>query len=305
MIVTKSLYSGDKNLHLVVTDSGIGGLSICAEIERNLRLGEAGPDVRITYFNSWPDLRSGYNDLPDMQARVHVFDQALNRMAKYAPDQILIACNTLSILYESTAFKRTTTVEVLGIIEAGVELFFEALSADPQSSIVIFGTRTTIASRVHCDRLAQKGIRQQQISGFACHGLAAAIERDPDGTDVAELLDKCAADASRIFSPGGQQYAGLACTHYAYVKDSFREALEKHSGRKIQLLDPNQRMVGNVVPMVAGMVFEPTTRRVSVELISKVELSEFQRQAVARRIEPVSAATADALLHYTHDPGLF
>jgi glutamate racemase len=305
MIAAESPFQKNRTLHLVVTDSGIGGLSICAEIERNLRRGGTGPEVRITYFNAWPEERSGYNDLPQMQARADMFDRALNRMWELEPDQILIACNTLSILYDLTAFKRTTTIAVLGIIDAGVELFYEALSADPHSFIVIFGTRTTIESRVHRDRLIQKGIKEQQISGIACHGLAAAIERDPDSSAVADLIEKCAADAGKAFPPIVQHYAGLACTHYTYVKDSISAALEKQSGRKVQLLDPNQRMIRGVAPPVEATRFEPAARNVTVEVISKVELSELQRRAVAKRIEPVSAATARALLYYTHDPGLF
>ncbi len=294
-----------KNLHLVITDSGIGGLSICAEIERNLRRAGAGPEVRITYFNAWPDERSGYNDLPDMQARADRFDRALRRIGQLGPDRILIACNTLSILYDLTSCKRTTNIPTLGIIDEGVELFYEALRADPQSFIVIFGTRTTIESRVHRDRLLQRGIKEQQIAGIACHGLAAAIERDPDGSAVTDLLGKCAAEARRAFPPAGPLYAGLACTHYAYVKEPIRAALQIRSRREVLLLDPNLRMVRTVALPAETTKFQHPDRKVTVEVLSKVELSDLQRQAVARHIEPVSAVTARALLGYTHDPGLF
>jgi len=170
---------------------------------------------------------------------------------------------------------------------------------------VIFGTRTTIESRVHRNRLLQKGIREQQIAGIACHGLAAAIERDPDGSAVTDLIGKCAAEAGKAFPPAGPLYAGLACTHYAYVKEPIRAALRTRSRREVLLLDPNQRMIRTVAPPVETTSVEPRDRRVTVEVLSKVELSDLQRRAVARHIEPVSAATARALLGYTHDPGLF
>jgi F0F1-type ATP synthase delta subunit len=44
---------------------------------------------------------------------------------------------------------------------------------------------------------------------------------------------------------------------------------------------------------------------IEVEVVSKVELTEAQRRAVARRLEPVSARTARALIAYTRIPGLF
>lgn len=44
---------------------------------------------------------------------------------------------------------------------------------------------------------------------------------------------------------------------------------------------------------------------IRVRVISKVELDEKKRRAVAKRLEPVSEATAQALLSYNRDPGLF
>ena len=69
---------------LVVTDSGLGGLSICAALERRLRL-DGGRRVRITYVNAWPFEGRGYNDLPDIAARAAVFDRALD------PDGLVVA----------------------------------------------------------------------------------------------------------------------------------------------------------------------------------------------------------------------
>jgi hypothetical protein len=40
-------------------------------------------------------------------------------------------------------------------------------------------------------------------------------------------------------------------------------------------------------------------------VISKVELPEEQREAVARLLEPISAITASALREYRHVPNLF
>jgi hypothetical protein len=44
---------------------------------------------------------------------------------------------------------------------------------------------------------------------------------------------------------------------------------------------------------------------IAVEVVSKVELAEDQRRAVARRLEPVSGRTARALIEYTRIPELF
>jgi len=39
-----------------------------------------------------------------------VFDAALSRIAEMRPDRLVIACNTLSILYPQTAFSRDPVV---------------------------------------------------------------------------------------------------------------------------------------------------------------------------------------------------
>ncbi|MCK7482305.1 MAG: hypothetical protein M0C28_38050 [Candidatus Moduliflexus flocculans] len=54
---------------IVLTDSGLGGLSICAGLEQPAaghRPAKAPSD--LVYVNAWPDARHGYNDLPDMAA---------------------------------------------------------------------------------------------------------------------------------------------------------------------------------------------------------------------------------------------
>jgi glutamate racemase len=304
--------------HIVITDSGLGGLSICAALEKNLREADLPHVVRLTYVNAWPFEDRGYNDLPDAAARADVFDRALLRMSAMRPDRILIACNTLSILYPLTEFSRDPPVPVQGIVDAGVDLFAERLRDDPDASIVLTGTKTTIESGVHRDQLVRRGIDPARIAAASCHGLAAAIERDVDGAGVVELIDVCASRAAAAAPPGAVLFAGLCCTHYGYVAVRIVDALARKTGRRVRALDPNLRLVGSL--MAEDGFFEGargleagagqarlggSQGDVTVELISKVELDDTARRAVARLIEPVSAVTARALLSYSRVPDLF
>jgi glutamate racemase len=300
-----ALGGGPGGMTVVITDSGLGGLLICAELEGRLReSADCGP-IHLVYVNAWPDAGHGYNDLPNLAARAAVFDRALGATASFHPGLILIACNTLSVVYEATAFNRAPSVPVTGILDEGADLFFEALTRDPAGLLALFGTRTTIGSGEHVRRLSRRGIEPRRIIAEPCHGLAAAIDKDPDSPAVPGLIEDCVLRIVPRLPAGAPLYAGLACTHFAYVAEEFRASLRRHIRAKVQILDPGERLVNDLTAGLGARLPSAGVRQVSVEVVSKVELPEAQRQAVARRIEPVSTKTARALLEYRRIPDLF
>jgi glutamate racemase len=299
------LLGGKSDWRIVITDSGLGGLSICSELEKRLRGAPGNWANRLVYVNAWPDSRGGYNDLSDIASRAAVLDKALAAMTAFRPGLILIACNTLSILYDLTEFSRAPTVPVAGIIEEGIDLFHEALTRDPKGILVLFGTRTTIESGEHVRRLIRRGIDARRVLAAACHGLAGAIDKDPDSPGLAGLVEECVSRAIQGIKVDGTLYAGLCCTHYSYIADIFRASLERRTGAKIEVLDPNEHLVRSLTAGLGDRRPEGTEADIAVKVISKVELAEAQRRAVARRLEPVSARTARALIEYTLIPELF
>ena len=310
--------------HIVITDSGLGGLSICAALEQGLRGLSAPGGLRLTYVNAWPFEDRGYNDLPDAGARAQVFDAALARMAAMRPDRVLIACNTLSILYERTAFSRRPPVPVSGIVDAGVDLFAARLGEHPEASIVMIGTKTTIESGVHVARLRGRGIEARRMAAVPCHGLAGAIERDVDGPRTAEFVAECAARAAAAAPPGAMLFLGLCCTHYGYIAVRLVDAVARLAARRVRALDPNLQLTARLLADAAfvggaGPADGPgagpraveersassRSGAVTVELVSKVTLSATARAGIARLVEPVSPPTAAALLSYALVPDLF
>ncbi len=301
------LLDGKKDLHIVMTDSGLGGLNICAGLEARLR-GAAVPEgasFRLTFVNAWPFERHGYNAMPDPAERAAVFDRALAAIAGLGPDLILIACNTLSVLYGLTEFSRAPSAPVAGIIDEGAALFYEALVGDPDGTLIIFGTRTTVLSGEHARRLAAMGIGPERIRGAVCHGLAGAIDRDPGSPETAALLETCVARAVEGQEFKGTVYAGLCCTHYSYIADEFRKALETRTGRRVAVLDPAQRFIDSLTAGLAERTADVPPPELEVGVVSKVELKQGQREAIARRLERTGPWTAGALIGYTHRPELF
>ncbi len=299
------LLSDKENWRIVITDSGLGGLSICADLEKRLRSASENRPIRLVYVNAWPDSRHGYNDLPDPASRAAVLDKALAAIMSFRPGLILIACNTLSVVYELTEFRKTPPVPVAGIIDEGVEVFYRALTRDHGSTLVLFGTRTTIESEEHLRRLTRRGIDARRVFMGACHGLAGAIDKDPDSPALAGMVEECVSRALQGIKIDGTVYAGLCCTHYAYIADIFRRSLEIRTGTKIDILDPAEHLLRNLTAGLEDLRPGGTEPDIEVEVVSKVELAEAQRRAVARRLEPVSTRTARALIEYTRIPELF
>ena len=281
------LLGGKRDWRIVLTDSGLGGLSICAGLEKRLRNGVRRQAVGLVYVNAWPDAGHGYNDLPDAAARAAVLDRALAAMMGFRPDLIVIACNTLSVLYESTEFARAPAVPVAGIIDEGVDLFAGALQKDPAATLVLFGTRTTIESGEHVRRLTALGIDPRRIRTAACHGLAAVIDKDPDDPALPGLVEECVSRALAGGIPPRDASTPAWPAPTTPMSPTFSgpslAAGSPAAGPTSSI--PTSRLVD-----VAGRRDGPRPRGLArsdlaAEVVSKVELPEAQRRAVARRLE--------------------
>ena len=91
-----------EDVTVLVVDSGLGGMAICADVARALPPNRHFKTVSLIYFNAWPEQNRGYNRLGSRKEQIDTFDKALNSMLQYNPDFIMLACNTLSVLYPST-----------------------------------------------------------------------------------------------------------------------------------------------------------------------------------------------------------
>ena len=295
---------------ILVTDSGLGGLSVFADIASQLREKAPFEALKLVYFNAWPFPDKGYNHFPDMAAKAIVFNNALEAMASYAPDSILIACNTLSVIYPFTHFSRTTRALVTGIVDHGVNLIYEHLIQTPGSRVVIFGTPTTTDAKTHKKALVKMGIAPERIINQGCVNLAGKIERDPFGQEVAQMIEANAKQAASKLGPVKETvFAALCCTHFGYCSDLFSTCLARHTGQKVLSLNPNTRMgqLGQVWP---GRNSEKKATqfpfpKIEMEIVSRVEWEQTRITAYERLLKDISPQTVEALKQYTWNKDLF
>ncbi len=290
-------------LSIVIADSGMGGLSIFADIVNGLQARRIGRAVSLTYFNAWPEQDRGYNLLPDRAERIRVFDRALGAMMRFQPDRILIACNTLSALYPQTEFSRRAPAPVTEIIDFGVDLIQSFLIARADSLVIILGTPTTIEADTHRRRLVDRGIASGRIICQPCDRLAGEIEKDPEGATVQDMIERCILQAADRISEKRQPIAAaLCCTHYGYSQSIFDAALRARFEGPITILNPNRAMSE---ALLADFPREQGEVRIDLEIVSRIVWSGEKIGAIAGILERTSPPTARALRQYRHDPELF
>ena len=294
-----------QDVTILVTDSGLGGLSIAADVYERMKKEGVFKKVRVVFFNAQPHKKSGYNSMKTTKQKVQVFNNALVAMEKnFHPDILLIGCNTLSVLYDYTDFSKTADFPVIGIVKTGVDLIKKKLDENKNARVIIFATKTTVKQNKHKTRLMESGVPAEQIITQACPRLAGRIERGSHSDTTKNLVKKYVNKAIQKMPEGEEPLlVSYNCTHYGYVNDIFQEAFKEQKKQVVAYLDPN--------PFMADFMFtDATTHRypqseVTIEVVSQPELSPGKLGSIYSLIEPVSPQTAEALLDYQFKPDFF
>jgi glutamate racemase len=294
-------------MHVLITDSGVGGLSVCAYAERFLRTrGCSGEPVRLTFANAAPENDYGYNSMPTRDEKLATFDRFLRNVThRYAPDSIYVACNTLSVLLPDVPFVRTSTIPVHGILETATEQLMRRDQSDPNKVIVIFGTPTTIEAGTYRRMLTARGVDPSSIISQACPGLADTISEDRRGEKTAaEILHWVRQASEQIPHSATSILACLACTHYGYRKELFTEAFET-LGIPAEVVNPNEDAVGDLsLPSASRIDGEPECE-VPVDFITRYAIPASTLETLTFFLGEISPRTVVALHDFQHIPDLF
>ena len=290
---------------IVVTDSGLGGLSVVADLAARLRESGIARSARVVFVNALLDDAIGYNDLKDEADKVRVFDAALAAMeSRYRPDLVLVACNTLSVFYDKTEHARRGTTETVSIVPMGADLIERTLKATPEATAMIFATKGTINSGAHRRLLVGMGVPDARIVGQACPKLTGAIERGAHSEETAGRIRGFVEEAiARLPEKAGPLVVSLNCTHFGYARPLWEETFAMLGYPAVKVLDPNPLMTDLVLGESAPHRYPET--QVTVEVVSKTPIPPDVKSALGALLRTTSPMTADALENYTHAPDLF
>jgi len=199
-----------------VFDSGIGGLTVAAEIMRQL------PAERIVYFGDTARLPYG----PKSKETVTQFAiQNTEFLLRQGVKMVVVACNTASSVALDALTKRND-VPIVGVIQPGA---LAAVSATRIGRIGVIGTEGTIASHAY-EREIHKLDRDVTVVEKSCPLFVPLAEEGWTDREVTLVI------AHEYLTPlrdAGVDAVVLGCTHYPILKTT----IAKVFGPGVKLID--------------------------------------------------------------------
>jgi len=289
-------------LRIGITDSGVGGLSVCAELEARLRRLPVKEDIEVFYLNAAIEDDYSYNSMPNRQTKLQAFDRFLKITdEEYQLDLLFIACNTLSVLFQDSYFDHHRHKPIKGIVESGCHEMLSVFENENDVSFIVFATPTTIEEGVYGAALREHGVPANQLVEQACPGLPDAISNDGSGLLARDLLNTFVPAAMEQFDHAPQNLVGfLGCTHYGYQADRFESALQRPvPGARV--LNPNR---GSVDTILSSFNTEPGNGELQIEFIARYVIPKVVIKSLSVYITDQAPGTLAALKNFTHFPGL-
>jgi len=208
-----------------VFDSGIGGLTVVRELQRQL------PSERVIYFGDTARFPYGSKSVPTVTEFAR---QDSKFLLSHGVKLVVVACNTATA-YALETLQREMPVPVVGVIEPGA---LAASRASKRKLVGVIGTQGTIASGAYQEALARI---DPAISVFTqpCPLFVALAEEG--WTDSAATL----LIAQEYLEPLREALIDvlvLGCTHYPLLKQVIRRVM----GPEVRLTDSAEEVAKEV-----------------------------------------------------------
>jgi len=244
---------------LLLFDSGVGGLSVLAEVRKLL------PDAPVIYAADNAGLPYGSKSEAEVAARVAGL---LGRMAeRFHPRLICIACNTASTIALGMV-RDVLHVPIVGTVPA----IKPAAAMTRTGTIGLLGTEATIRQG-YVDRLEAEFARGKTLLRFGAPELVAAAEDKLRGRPLdPSVFDRAAAGLTA--QPGGDRIdtVVLACTHFPLVAEELGRAF----GPGVTFVDGAAGIARRIDHLCEGQKFERTEPDLALFTRNGDELADLQ-----------------------------
>lgn len=231
----------------LIFDSGVGGLSVLAEIRRMM------PDAPIIYAADLEAMPYGEKSEAEIAARVPAILGLLAE--RYHPRLITIACNTASTIALDMV-REVLEIPIVGTVPA----IKPAAAATKTGVIGLLGTAATVRQG-YVDRLEARFATGKTLLRHAAPDLVLAAEQKLRGeTPDPDIFT--AAAKGLVSQAGGQNIdiVVLACTHFPLVAEelaqAFAQALASESAKGISFIHGGTGIASRVAQLTKNQLFE-------------------------------------------------
>lgn len=263
--------------HILIFDSGLGGVSILLEIKKLL------PHARFSYLID--NAAFPYGEKSDswlMQRANLLFSTALKQLSV---DMVVLACNTASTLFLDQV-RALTSVPVIGVVPA----IKPAAKASQSRTLGLLATKATL-SRDYIESLHQEFGHDCQLVKFNGQPLVKISEAylkegiiDQQGIKAVVLDMKSVPYADRVDT------MILGCTHFPILKDALVAEWEK----PIQWIDSGEAIARRAQSLCQSL-FPQSRLEANTLLLTQLEQSTQYHETLTRylKLNHVSALAID------------
>lgn len=223
---------------ILLFDSGVGGLSVLAELRKLL------PQAPVIYASDQAGLPYGTKTEVQIATRVAGL---LGRMSeRYRPRLVCIACNTASTIALGMV-REVLEVPIVGTVPA-----IKPAAAITRSGVIgLLGTAATVR-QAYVDNLEREFAGGKTLLRHAAPELVDVAEAKLRGEPVDLAAIAAAVDGLRR-QPGGESLdvVVLACTHFPLL----REELGREFGPDVTLIDGAEGIARRIADLTKGQEF--------------------------------------------------
>lgn len=216
---------------ILVFDSGIGGLSVLAEIKKSLPLHQ--------YIYLFDNARLPYGELADQALIDGCVELIVKQVKQHKVAIVVIACNTASTLV-LPALRAALTIPIVGVVPA----IKPAALISRNQHIALLATPATV-KRTYTDKLINQFATNCQVERLGSSELVLLAEQQAAGQEVAQQQY---IDILRPLSDTDVDVVVLGCTHFPMIRKQIAACFNK----QVLLLDSGQAIANRVCYLLAN-----------------------------------------------------
>lgn len=231
-----------------IIDSGVGGITVWAEIVRLLGADSAQSGVQTVYYADTANCPYGVRSDSEIVELTRV---CVDRLLERGVDVVVLACNTITAAAVDVLRDSYRGVEFVGM-EPAVK---PAVMATRSGVVGILATRATLRGRLY-HNTAQRWAEGVTLVEVAGDGLVEMVEDEQVGSAQCDALLMSYLDP---MVEAGADCVVLGCTHYPFLSES----IGRLYGDRLQVIQPAVAVAQRVKSLLVGQGFVFSANSVS------------------------------------------